>query len=322
MSQPDIVEMVHVSCDLCGGETATSYLTPVASSPGMEIHCSIVTCDSCGFIYTSPRPVQRSMPQLYQSYYTASASRTSPGTLRLGKRLKLLLRPLWHWYCGQYLSEVVRKASGAVLDVGCGTGDLLEELANRGCRAVGLDINTTSIEICRKRGLLAVQGDLDILSFPAASFDTIILWHVLEHIPSPRKALERIHSLLRPGGKLLVYCPNAKSYLAQLFGPYWSQWHLPFHFHHFTESSIRALARLGVFTIYRIQTVTPEFLVAYSLDLYHRTGRNALLRLLLRTGIHHTLYFRLAVSPVFRFLDWCMRGRGECLQVEMMKPEL
>jgi SAM-dependent methyltransferase len=321
MIQTDIVEMVHVPCDMCGGDAVTPYVTPVTYYPGLEIPCAIVTCNSCGFIYTCPRPTQRCMPGLYQTYYAAQDGGSPPSTRRWGKRLRLFFRPLWHRYCGQYLAEVIGKARGAVLEVGCGTGELLEDLARRGCRVLGVDINPTSVQVCRERGLPAMQGELDTLSFPPGSFDTVILWHALEHLPSPRGALEKIRHLLRPGGRLFIYCPNADSYLARFFGPYWYQWHLPFHFHHFTPASVRRLAQLGAFTVVRIRTVTPEFPVAYSLDLYGRTAGPAALRILVRTGFHRTVYFRLTVALLFRLLDWCMRGQGECLQVELMKPE-
>lgn len=219
------------------------------------------------------------------------------------------------------MAEVIGKARGVVLEVGCGTGELLEDLAGRGCRVLGVDINPTSVQACREKGLPATQGELDTLSFPPGSFDTVILWHALEHLPSPRGALTKIRQLLRPGGRLFIYCPNADSYLARFFGPYWYQWHLPFHFHHFTPASIRRLAQLGAFAVVRVRTVTPEFPVAHSLDLYGRTAGPPALRFLVRTGFHRTAPFRLTVAPLFRLLDWCMRGQGECLQVELMKPE-
>ncbi|HSB82300.1 MAG TPA: class I SAM-dependent methyltransferase [Candidatus Methylomirabilis sp.] len=260
------------------------------------------------------------MAGLYQTCYETQDGGTPRVTRRRIDQLKRLLRPLWHRYCGQYLAEVLRKAHGAVLEVGCGTGELLEELAMRGCRVHGVDINPTSIQACRRKGLPATLGELDSLAFPPDSFDTVILWHALEHLPSPRGGLERIRHFLRPGGSLFIYCPNAESYLARLFGQYWYQWHLPLHFYHFTPASLRRLAQLTDFTVVRLRTVTPEFFLAYSLDLYGRAGRGSALKTVLRSGLHRTVCFRLAVAPLLRLLDWCRRGQGECLQVELMKP--
>ena len=321
MIRADTIEMVHGACDMCGEDAVTPCVTPVIYYPGLEIPCTVVICSSCGFMYTHPRPSQDSMPGLYQTYYAAQVGGGPHTGWPWAKRLGRILRPLWHRYCGQYLAEVIGKARGAVLEVGCGTGELLEDLAGRGCQVFGVDINPASVQACREKGLPATQGELDTLSFPPGSFDTVILWHALEHLPSPREALTKIGQLLRPGGRLIIYCPNADSYLAHFFGPYWYQWHLPFHFHHFTPASIRRLAQLGAFTVVRLRTVTPEFPVAHSLDLYGRTAGSPALRFLVRTGFHRTTPFPLTVASLFRLLDWCMREQGECLQVELMKPE-
>ena len=316
----DTIEMHHVPCDMCGEDSVTPYVTPVPGAPGLKMPATVVKCNSCGLLYTWPRPTQASMPDLYRTYYTTQPAVISPSARQSSKSLRSFLRPMWHWYCGQYLAEVIEKARGAVLEIGCGTGDLLEELSLRGCQVHGVDINPASVQACRERGLPATQGELDTLTFPPGSFDTVILWHALEHLPSPRGALTKIRQLLRPGGRLFIYCPNADSYLARLFGPYWYQWHLPFHFHHFTPASIRRLVQLGAFAIVRLRTVTPEFPIAHSLDLYGRTAGPTALRFLVRIGFHRTATFRLTVAPLFRLLDWCMRGQGECLHVELMKP--
>ena len=312
--------MVRVACDLCGEQTARPCLTPATGIPGLQTTFSIVQCAACGLLYTCPRPAQACMPRLYSSYYTTQAD-PLPVSARQTSSLRQRLRPLWHRYCGQYLTEVIGKARGAVLEIGCGTGDLLEELAARGCRVHGVDINPVSVRACRQKGLPATVGELDDLVFPADSFDTVILWHVVEHLPSPRAALEKIRRLLRPGGRLFLYCPNAGSYLASLFGACWYAWQLPFHFYHFTPATMRRLAQQAGFSVVRLRTITPEYLVAYSLDLWGRSSKRRMVATFLRSGLHRTLLFRLAISPLFRLLDWWRRGQGECLQVELMKPE-
>ena len=55
MIRIDTIEMVHGFCDMCGEDAVPPYVTPMTYYPRMEIPCTVVTCSSCGFMYTHPR---------------------------------------------------------------------------------------------------------------------------------------------------------------------------------------------------------------------------------------------------------------------------
>ncbi|GAI03857.1 unnamed protein product, partial [marine sediment metagenome] len=115
-------------------------------------------------------------------------------------------------------------------------------------------------------------GTLEESKFPDEFFNTVILSQVLEHLPSPRASLREIFRILKPGGKVFIYCPNASSYLRKLFGKYWHGWHIPFHFYAFTQQTIKKLAESAGFKIEDIFTVTPDnfFTVSVKSHLYSR----------------------------------------------------
>jgi SAM-dependent methyltransferase len=80
---------------------------------------------------------------------------------------------------------------------------------------------------------------------PAAPrYDFVLLVHVIEHLPSPRHALERIHAMLRPGGGLYVECPN----LAAPHAAPGKQFHYA-HIHNFTPQTLELLAQRCGFEI-------------------------------------------------------------------------
>lgn len=96
-----------------------------------------------------------------------------------------------------------------ILDIGCGTGKLLEELQDYG-QAFGIDFNSRAIKFCRQRRLKLVYRD----KFPSLrsslrrkTFDVITCLDVLEHIDDDTAALRTITKLLRPGGRLIMTVP-------------------------------------------------------------------------------------------------------------------
>jgi 2-polyprenyl-3-methyl-5-hydroxy-6-metoxy-1,4-benzoquinol methylase len=111
----------------------------------------------------------------------------------------------------------------AILDIGCGLGQLLTALKEKGFKILkGIDINDESIELCKKNNL-DVERINDIREFAKESqkkYDRIVMSHVLEHIEKDAiiDTLTHIKKyLLKEGGIFLLMVPNAQSYT----GAYW-----------------------------------------------------------------------------------------------------
>jgi len=101
-----------------------------------------------------------------------------------------------------------RHMSGVALDVGCGLGDMLGFRAN----TVGADVNPYAVEYCRSRGFDAHLIEDGRLPFAAASFDTVVLDNVLEHVSRPQPLLDEIRRVLKSGGRMLVGVPGIRGY--------------------------------------------------------------------------------------------------------------
>ena len=96
-----------------------------------------------------------------------------------------------------------------ILDVGCGTGAILQRLGNPE-RNIGIDLATEAVSICHRRGLNNVrQGDICALPFGDDSFDAVICSSVLYHqwVSDVAGAVREMRRILRPGGLLLVNVP-------------------------------------------------------------------------------------------------------------------
>jgi 2-polyprenyl-3-methyl-5-hydroxy-6-metoxy-1,4-benzoquinol methylase len=99
-----------------------------------------------------------------------------------------------------------------VLDIGCGLGDLLQWLDERGFDVRGLEPNEQAARLACERGLdVSTVSVNELVTQPgggSAPFDAVVLLHVLEHVPNPAEMLREIHSLLEPGGLLFIWVPN------------------------------------------------------------------------------------------------------------------
>lgn len=107
---------------------------------------------------------------------------------------------------------VERYARGkAVLEVGCGTGLLLERVARFAATAHGIDLSTGMLDRARARGLAVTEASATALPFDDASVDVAYSFKVLAHIPDIAGALREMARVVRPGGVVLAEFYNARS---------------------------------------------------------------------------------------------------------------
>lgn len=98
-----------------------------------------------------------------------------------------------------------------VVEVGCGTGLLLERAAPFARSAIGIDISAGMLAKARARGLHVVQGSATRLPLADASCDVAFSFKVLAHVPEVTEALAEMARVVRPGGWVLAELYNARS---------------------------------------------------------------------------------------------------------------
>lgn len=108
-----------------------------------------------------------------------------------------------------------------LLEVGCGTGLILEQLASHCRSAKGVDLSPGMLEKATERGLDAILGSATELPFPDASFDVVCSFKVLAHVPDIEKAMAEMLRVTRPRGYVLAefYNPYSFRALAKRIGP-------------------------------------------------------------------------------------------------------
>ena len=110
------------------------------------------------------------------------------------------------------------EGASQVLDVGCGRGEFLEMLAERGITARGIDLNRDMVAICRTDGLEAEEADAltYLQGLPDGSLGGIFSSQLIEHLEPPYliRTLETMFHKLSPGGKLVLETINPASWAA------------------------------------------------------------------------------------------------------------
>ena len=213
----------------------------------------IVRCPACGHMQVAELPPAETLDEAYGEVSAAAYLDEEEGQRATAARA---------------LDRIERHVAspGAICDVGCWVGFLAGEAERRGWSARGLEPSDFAARFARERFGLDVQtGTLATADLPGEAFDCVVMGDVIEHLPAPGRALERVSGLLRPGGVLYLALPDAGSRVARALGARW--WSvLPTHVQYFTRSSLaRLLVRHG-FTVEWMDTAPKAFSVRYYLE--------------------------------------------------------
>lgn len=176
-----------------------------------------VRCTRCGSQTTDPMPGPEDLAVAYGKWYRPDEGRfAGPGDALL-RRLRR--------HNATRIDELA--PPGAILDVGCGDGNLIDALQARGRRALGLERESDRADVL-PLDISEVEGE----------YAAVVFWHSLEHVPDPRAAVAHAHRLLMPGGVLVIAVPNVASLQARAFGDNWFALDLPRHLVHLSDRAL------------------------------------------------------------------------------------
>ncbi|NVM22804.1 MAG: class I SAM-dependent methyltransferase [Desulfobacterales bacterium] len=178
-------------CLLCGGR----QFRPVIC----EGKWQYVRCSHCGLVFLSPQPAAAFLHEHYQDYLPAD-----PEAVEAWRRLAAQV-----FAKSALLIQRSSRAPGRLLDVGCGYGFFLEQMARCGWKVEGVEISATGRGYAGNvLGLKVSSRPLPRPDWPDACYDAITLFYVIEHLPDPVAVLREAFRLLRPGGVLLLRWPH------------------------------------------------------------------------------------------------------------------
>jgi 2-polyprenyl-3-methyl-5-hydroxy-6-metoxy-1,4-benzoquinol methylase len=223
------------ACPACGSEALETF-----EFGGHSLH----RCTACELVsapdYADPADVY------VDGYMFGGAGQFGPGFD--------VRHPLFQRYLSRVAVrriEMIERATGIrggrLLDVGCGTGEVLLAGQERGWTAQGVEPERTGADVARARGLDVHVSRLEESGLPERSFDVVSAFHVLEHMPDSRAFLGTLARWARPGGFVTIEVPNWGSVQRRRLGPDWPHLRPREHLAYFTPDTLpRTLERSGI----------------------------------------------------------------------------
>ncbi len=210
---------------------------------------TLYSCEACRCLFLHPMPDSREIERFYPADYWWNARRS--GGL---KKLESVYRKLALRDHIAFITRAAGDRSVDVLDVGCGSGTLLGLLKQRGFRVTGLDFSAEAAAIAKaENGVDVAVGSLEEAHFPAESFDVVTLFHVMEHVTTPRQVLAEVSRVLKPNGVAILQVPNIESWQFKIFGARWYGLDIPRHVIDYSRNSMLKLLADSGFVVNRIR---------------------------------------------------------------------
>jgi hypothetical protein len=197
------VSLEDVPCNGCGNAAAAIVFTTRDYRFLTDANdFRVVRCTSCGLARVTPRPTASDIHRYYHDEFYRAGETPAQALEAMAPRLRAMAR------------HVNRYARGRLLDVGCFRGEFMEHLrAEHGWSVAGIEFSHRPPNAF---GLDIFYGDIADAPYPAASFDVVTVWAVLEHVYDPSHTLRHVHRLLKPGGVAVILVPNFNSIAARV----------------------------------------------------------------------------------------------------------
>ena len=225
------------SCPVCHSADLRQKLQVQDKSVSQEVF-TIQQCRGCDLLFTNPRPDAASIAPYYESATYVSHNSKAQGVINQAYKLA---RYFTTRHKVRLITQLNYSRPGRLLDYGCGTGHFLAQAQAAGWQVTGLEPNATARREAAARTRQRIGEPGELAALPAASFEVVTLWHVLEHVHALDATLTELRRVLRPGGQLLLAVPNAASADAHHYGADWAAYDVPRHLYHFTPPAMREL---------------------------------------------------------------------------------
>mgnify|MGYP003881789771 CR=1 FL=1 len=135
-------------------------------------------------------------------------------------------------------------AQSRVLEIGCGSGELLNYFYKIGkFDVVGIEQNNYICEYAKEKyGLGIINADIEEYDLgEKKKYDLVLMQHVLEHLKDPITVIKKIHKSLKENGYLVLWIPFFDSLEQKIFGKYWAGFDAPRHLYFFSVDKIKEI---------------------------------------------------------------------------------
>jgi 2-polyprenyl-3-methyl-5-hydroxy-6-metoxy-1,4-benzoquinol methylase len=259
------IKSTLLPCDLCGAADPALVLR------SERLDGPLVRCCRCGLVYVGEREHDYTFAGADPELSRELANRVAE--LEIVDHEVEDAESRWRDQVHERRADDVQRhiPGGRLLDVGCASGEFLEVAAARGFTVEGLEPDPGTSAQARERGLSVRRATLEDAGYEPASFDAVTLWHVIEHMGSPRQCLTAVRRLLRPGGVVAIETPAVDTVWFSLLRSRWRQL-IPDHYYFFSRATIAELLRAAGFEPVEVHKVGKPVSLRFAADRVRRVN--------------------------------------------------
>lgn len=198
----------------------------------------------CGLAFLHPVPKEDQLPSQGEWW---SSGRPDIRRRRGFKRFREAFQRALFGNPKERFVKYTRKAKdgGRLLDVGCGTGALMNLMAPY-YECEGLEPSPVGAEEARRKGFTIIEATLEEAEIPPQRYDVATLQSVIEHLHDPVGMLKKLNRMLKPSGVVALKTPKYRGMSCRRHGREWNGFRLGYHTFLFTGAVLgRALEAAG-----------------------------------------------------------------------------
>lgn len=263
------------NCKICGSTEFTTYLE-CSDFFFTKEKFILVSCNTCGFVFINPRPETEKLQYYYHSDEYISHSGNKKG---LVNSIYLKIRNYTHH---KKLHLVEKRSNGKnILDIGCGSGELLKLFKDNKWEVLGVEPNTNARNFAITSLRIKVIDEPELSSIPSQSMNVITMWHVLEHVSDLNLRMSELKRIIKNDGVIIIAVPNYRSYDASYYGKYWAAYDVPRHLYHFSQDTMKKLLLKHQFEIIDIKPMKFDSYYVSMLSEKYLNGKQNIIKALL-----------------------------------------
>ena len=222
----------------------------------------VVSHYKSGILKTEPNLNSKELQKYYNSDKYLSHSKSNSFLGKIYSKASTLMLSIKYKMIKKHIDH-----KSNIVDFGCGKGDFVLKLSDKGYRCFGVENNELAISQLESQNIKHYKSIEELTK----KIDFIMFWHSLEHVSNYESVLDSLKSLTSKNAKVLIALPNYLSFDARYYGSGWAAFDVPRHRFHFSPNGLKSvMADFG----FKLVNTHPLYLDAFYISMISEKYKN------------------------------------------------